>query len=196
MRPMSLTERGVAPGGIDVAKLLAREATIEGHSPLRLPDYAEEICASGLPGLRGIRPAALGLQLDSYLARIVDRDLPEEGVLVRRPQSLMAWLTAYAAATSTPASYTAILGAATAGETDKPSRAATQTYRDLLARIWVLDPRRWPRWPGSRPGQSISCSTRRWRPVSSTSPPRNCSAVPRARGRSWGSSSRPWSPCA
>ncbi len=52
----------------------------------------------------------------------------------------MAWLTAYAAATSTPASYTAILGAATAGETDKPSRAATQTYRDLLARIWVLDP--------------------------------------------------------
>ena len=140
MRPMSLTERGVAPGGIDVAKLLEREATIEGHSPLRLPDYAEEICASGLPGLRGIRPAALGLQLDSYLARIVDRDLPEEGVLVRRPQALMAWLTAYAAATSTPASYTAILGAATAGETDKPSRAATQTYRDLLARIWVLDP--------------------------------------------------------
>jgi len=51
---MSLTERGVAPGGIDVAKLLKREATIEGHSPLRLPDYAEEICASGLPGLRGI----------------------------------------------------------------------------------------------------------------------------------------------
>ena len=52
----------------------------------------------------------------------------------------MAWLTAYAAATSTTASYAAILGAATACETDKPSRGATQTYRDLLARIWVLNP--------------------------------------------------------
>lgn len=140
MRPMSLTERGVAPGGIDIAALISGEAKIEGQSPLSLSDYVEEICASGLPGLRGMRPAALRLQLDSYLARIVDRDLPEEGMTVRRPQALRAWLAAYAAASSTTASYSAILEAATASESDKPSRSATQAYRDILSRIWVLDP--------------------------------------------------------
>lgn len=140
MRPMSLTERGVAPGGIDIAALMAGESKITGRCPLKLCDYAEEICASGFPGLRGIRPASLGLQLDSYLARIIDRDLPEEGISIRRPQTLRAWLTAYAAATATTASYSTILDAATAGENPKPNRTTTQTYRDLLSRIWVLDP--------------------------------------------------------
>ncbi|MDO5067765.1 MAG: DUF4143 domain-containing protein [Propionibacteriaceae bacterium] len=147
MRPMSLTERGVAPGGIDIAALLEGGAAIEGHSPLGLPDYVEEICASGLPGLRGMRPAAHRLQLDSYLARIVDRDLPEEGLTVRRPQALTDWLRAYAAASSTTASYTAILEAAASGQTDKPSRRTTESYRTLLNRIWVLDPV--PGWTSS-----------------------------------------------
>lgn len=140
MQPMSLTERGVAPGGIGLADLFERKARVEGRTTLTLADYATEICASGLPGLRGMRPTALNLQLDSYLTHIVDRDLPEEGLTVRRPQALMAWLRAYAAATSTTASYTAILAAATPGDADKPSRDTTQTYRDLLSRIWVLDP--------------------------------------------------------
>ena len=49
-------------------------------------------------------------------------------------------MRAYAAASSTTASYTAILNAATAGLTDKPARSTTENYRDLLSQIRVLDP--------------------------------------------------------
>ncbi|MCX4093109.1 DUF4143 domain-containing protein [Nocardia sp. alder85J] len=53
---------------------------------------------------------------------------------------MRAWLTAYAAATATTASYTTILDAATSGETDKPSKSTTTMYRDVLSQLWLLDP--------------------------------------------------------
>ena len=49
-------------------------------------------------------------------------------------------MRAYAAASSTTSSYTAILNAATAGVADKPARSTTENYRDLLSQIRVLDP--------------------------------------------------------
>lgn len=86
-------------------------------------------------------------QLDSYVGNIVDRDVPEQGVQVRHPDVMKDWLRAYAAATSTTASYTEILNAAAAGVTDKPDRSTTTSYRDTLTRIWVLDPV--PAWTAS-----------------------------------------------
>lgn len=59
---------------------------------------------------------------------------------MRRPEALRAWLAAYAAATSTDASYTAILNAATPGEGDKPARQTAEIYRQHLVRIFLLDP--------------------------------------------------------
>jgi predicted AAA+ superfamily ATPase len=52
----------------------------------------------------------------------------------------LGWLRAYAAATSTTASYTAVLDAATAGVSDKPARSTTIAYRDVLTQLWLLDP--------------------------------------------------------
>ncbi|MFC2624518.1 MAG: hypothetical protein ACFN0W_08020 [Propionibacterium acidifaciens] len=80
------------------------------------------------------------VQLDSYVERIIDRDIPEQGGSIRRPESLRAWLRAYAAATSTTASHPTIRNAATAGDSDEPARSTPQAHRDLLARIRVLDP--------------------------------------------------------
>ncbi|MDR1393196.1 MAG: hypothetical protein LBJ62_04420 [Bifidobacteriaceae bacterium] len=37
--------------------------------------------------------------IGSYIEQITERDIPELGADVRRPAELMAWLTAYAAAT-------------------------------------------------------------------------------------------------
>lgn len=148
MRPMTLTERGVAPGGLSLASLLQGTAPkLSGDSPLRLSDYVAEIVASGFPGLRGLSSRALRAQLDGYIRNVVDRDIPEQGLQVRRPDVLLDWLRAYAAATSTTASYTEILNAATAGVDDKPSRATTTIYRDILQQIWVLDPI--PAWTAS-----------------------------------------------
>jgi len=113
---------------------------IGGDSSLALPDYVEEILASGFPGIRSLPERARRAQLDGYLARIVDRDFPEQGHRVRRPATLRAWLTAYAAATATNASYNTILNAATPGEGDKPAKTTVIGYRDVLTRLWLLDP--------------------------------------------------------
>lgn len=149
MRPMSLTERGAAPGGLRLTDLFAGASGYTAESPLGLTDYVEEITASGLPGIRGLPPRLRRIQLDSYITRIVDRDLEEQGALLRRAQTLRNWMRAYAAASSTTASYTAILNAATAGLTDKPARSTTENYRDLLSQIRVLDPV--PAWTAALP---------------------------------------------
>ena len=103
-------------------------------------DYTEEILASGLPGLRSLPGRPRRLQLEGYLERVVDRDIPDDaGVVIRNPAALRRWMAAYAAASSTTATFETIRDAATAGNEGKPSRNATQAYRDALARVWVLD---------------------------------------------------------
>src|SRR5690606_13921024 len=94
----------------------------------------------GFPGIRDLPELPRQTQLDSYLARIVEHELPDAGAVVRRPAALRAWLTAYGAAAATDASYTSILDAATAGETDKPARQTVAAYREHLVRLFVLDP--------------------------------------------------------
>jgi len=141
MRPMTLPERGVCRPSVSLTDLLTGERpSVSGRCDLRLPDYAQEILASGLPGIRQdpaqLRPATI----ESYIDELLDRDVPELGATVRRPQALRAWLTAYAAASATTTSYTKILDAATPGESDKPSRSTAEAYRAILERIWLLDP--------------------------------------------------------
>ena len=72
--------------------------------------------------------------------QIVEHDIPQAGGLVRRPVALRGWLAAYGAATATTAAYAAIARAATPGEDSTPAKETTMAYRDLLQRIWVLDP--------------------------------------------------------
>ena len=59
---------------------------------------------------------------------------------MRKPDAMLGWLRAYAAATSTTAGYTSVLDAATAGVSDKPARSTTAAYRDVLTQLWLLDP--------------------------------------------------------
>lgn len=149
MRPMSLAERGTAEPSVSLGHLLTgRRADVLGGSPLTLPDYAEEIVRSGFPAIRTLPDRARRAQLDGYLARIVERDFPEQGYPVRRPATLRAWLAAYAGATSTTSSYSAILDAATPGDHDKPAKTTTIAYRDVLTQLWLLDPV--PGWSTSR----------------------------------------------
>jgi predicted AAA+ superfamily ATPase len=141
MRPMSLAERAVATPTVSLAELLSGvRRPLGGSSDFTLVDYANEIVRSGFPGVRVLAARALRAQLDGYLARIVERDFPEQGHLVRRPGTLRAWLAAYASATATTASYNAILDAATPGEADKPAKTTTIAYRDVLTQLWLLDP--------------------------------------------------------
>jgi uncharacterized protein len=141
MRPMSLAERLRPQGAISLRSLLAGERPdIDGSADMDASQYTEEIIRSGFPAIRDAPSRARRAQLDGYLARIVEHDFPEQGHLVRRPATLRAWLTAYAAATATTASYSAILKAATPGEGTQPAKSTTASYRDVLSQIWLLDP--------------------------------------------------------
>ena len=68
------------------------------------------------------------------------RDFDELGHRVRNEGALRRWLTAYAAATSTAASYDTIRDAASSGESDKPAKSTTGPYRRILEQLWMIEP--------------------------------------------------------
>jgi predicted AAA+ superfamily ATPase len=142
MRPQSLMERGLATPTVGLGAMLSGgHPAIEGSCQCRLPEYANEIAASGFPGLRAFTGRALRAQLTGYVARIVDRDFEDEaGRDVRRPDSLRRWLRAYAAATSTTATYNKIRDAATAHNQDAIAKDTAMGYREVLGRLWILEP--------------------------------------------------------
>lgn len=140
MRPLSLAERGFT-ASVSLAELLTgSRPEIAGTTPVVLDDYVAEILAGGFPGMRGRTDRQLRAALDGYLDRVIDRDFPEQGMTLRRPDTLRAWMRAYAAATSTTASFETIRAAATPGVGNKPSLTTTLPRRDLLTRLWILDP--------------------------------------------------------
>jgi len=140
MRPLALSER-LQSATVSLAALLSGEqAPVSGSTDVALADYTEEVLASGLPGLRSLSGRARRRQLEGYVDQVVDRDIPDEtGVGIRNPEALRRWMVAYAAATSTTASFETVRDAASAGHDDKPSKKTTQVYRDALARVWMLD---------------------------------------------------------
>jgi predicted AAA+ superfamily ATPase len=140
MRPLSLVERGFA-ASVSLAELLdGSRPDVSGATPVTLVDYVTEILSGGFPGMRGPNDRQLRATLDGYLERVVDRDFPEQGFAPRRPDRLRAWMRAYAAASSTTASFESIRDAATPGVGNKPSLTTTLPWRDILTRLWILDP--------------------------------------------------------
>lgn len=140
MRPLALSERSLQRPSVSLRELLdGQRPPVEGRTGLRADDYVQEILRSGFPGFRHLSGRPLRAQLDGYLDRIIDRDFPELGHQIRNPAALRRWMTAYAAASSTTASFETIRDAATGGEGEKPAKTTTQPYRDVLERLWVVD---------------------------------------------------------
>jgi len=149
MRPLSLAERSSEEPTVSLRALLGGERPpVSGGTSWTLEDYVDEILRSGLPGLRDLSGRALRAQLDGYLRRIVDRDFEELGHPLRNPDGLLRWMTAYAAAASSTTTFEKIRDAATGGQGEKPARTATKPYRDILERLWIVDPV--PAWAPTR----------------------------------------------
>ena len=138
---MALHERGLVSPTVSVEGLLnGTQGAISGTSELTLTDYASAITSSGLPGIMTAAPRLRRRLLDTYLQRVIDRDLPDQGFAVRRPEVLRRWLAAYAAASSTTTAYSRLLDATTAGDGTQPAKTTTLAYRDHLTNLWLLDP--------------------------------------------------------
>lgn len=138
MRPLSLAERQRENPTVSLSSLLAGNAEpIDGHTDLGLEDYVDEILASGLPGIRTSDASTHAVQLDSYLSYALSHEVPALGAVVRRPRALEAWLRAYAAASSTSASFEKIADAVAKGV--RPTRVTIGDYREALSQLWLLD---------------------------------------------------------
>lgn len=149
MRPLSLAERWPDTATVSLGDLLSGERRpVAGVSPFGLADYVDEMFRSGFPGLRDLPGRLRQAQLDGYVQRIIDKDFPDLGHQPRNPAALRRWMLAYAAATATTASWETVRDAATGGESDKPARTTVMPYRDVLERLYVLDPV--PGWKPTR----------------------------------------------
>jgi uncharacterized protein len=149
MRPLALSERELSTPTVSLRELLSgSRPEVSGTTDVRLADYAGEIIRSGFPGIRHLRGRALRAQLDGYVTRVVDRDFMEQGHPVRKPQALRRWMAAYAAASSTTTTLEKIRKAATGGEGDVLSKNTVIAYREVLTRLWIVEPV--PGWLPSR----------------------------------------------
>jgi len=149
MRPMSLAERALTKPSVSLASLLSgHRPPIEGSTTVDLATYTNEIVASGFPAIRASTGRVLRSQLDGYLDRIVEHDFAAAGLRVRNPVALRRWMTAFAAATSTTASYETIRDASSAGQNDKPAKTTTGPYRATLEQLWMIE--EVPAWTPSR----------------------------------------------
>ncbi len=149
MRALALSERKIATPTVSFTELIGgKRPQVFGDTTVGLVEYVEEIVRSGFPGMRHLSGRALRAQLDGYLMRIVDRDFKEQGLNIRNPEGLRRWMAAYAAATSTTASFETIRDAATSGEGSKPAKSTVQPYKEILERLWILEPI--PAWVPSR----------------------------------------------
>jgi uncharacterized protein len=141
MHPLTLPERGVETPTVSLSTLLTgARPVLAGRTQVGLEEYTDEILTGGFPGMRFPSGRAQRAALDGYLDRIVDADLAEIGVEVRNPRTVARWLSAYAAAVSTTASYETIRRAAAAGDGTAPAKSTTIPYRDALERLWIVDP--------------------------------------------------------
>ncbi|GFZ78299.1 ATP-binding protein [Nesterenkonia alkaliphila] len=141
MRPMALYERGAVAPVVSLRALLEGKAgKISGASSVTAADYYRAIVQSGFPDLQRLSERQASRAVGTYIQRIIDQDLPEQGFSVRRPETLRRWMAAYAAASSTTATYSTILDATTSGDGHQPAKTTTIAYRDHLRQLWLLDP--------------------------------------------------------
>ena len=148
MRPLSIAEREIERPTVSLGRLLDGSANIEGETAIGINDYAKELMKSGFPAIRTLTGRALRVALDGYIERIIDADVKEVGLSIRKPASLKSWITAYAAATATTASWETIRDAANSGSNEPPAKSTVIPYRDALTRLRILD--ELPAWTPSQ----------------------------------------------
>ena len=149
MHPMSLSERGIAQPTVPLSDLLSGERPkVAGATSVTVGDYAAEIVNSGFPDIRRHAGRAHRAHLDGYLNLVLERDINEQGRVLRNRSALRRWLTAYAAASSTCTSFEKIRSAATSDQDEKPAKTTTAPYRDALEQMWIVE--EVPAWSPSK----------------------------------------------
>lgn len=140
MRPYSVQERQMSQQYVSVTKLLDDsnyQAT--GFTDQKLDNYLDEIFRSGFPGIRNKSPKARELLIRDYVNNIIQHDFEENGFTVKEPETLRAWLKAFAASIGTTTSYKKIIDTALANNEQTPSRPTADFFREALKILYIID---------------------------------------------------------
>ena len=128
--------------------LRGAKADLGGDTDITVDDYTTEIVRSGFPAIRRHSGRLLRAALDGYLDRVAERDTADVDHPIRDTGALRRRLTAYAAATSTAATFETARDAASAGQSHKPARSTAQPYRATLKQLWLIEEA--PAWRPTR----------------------------------------------
>ena len=141
MRPLSIEERELDVAKVRLSHLLEGNIaeTFTYQTEITLDHYLDEIFNSGFPGIRFEPERFRARSIGSYIDNIIHHDLLEQEIKVRKPQSMKAWLTSYAAATATNASGATIAEAAFSDGDGAASANTIQAYKEILQGIGVIE---------------------------------------------------------
>lgn len=136
MRPMSLAERNPELVRVSLSELF--DAKI---APFNLEidrnHHQLEIFRSGFPALYNSSEGDRDQQLQNYVTLIVQKELREYGMLIRKPQLLLSWIQALAFASSTTISRTKLLARVFTG--DQPDSRTVGAYTEALTGLFITD---------------------------------------------------------
>ena len=141
MRPYSIEERKMSDEYIRISHLFNGSNTdkINGKTDKNITHYLDEIFKSGFPGIRNKAERTRKLLLSSYTTNIVEHEFSENGFTVKKPESLLAWMKAYAASIGTTTNFQTIIDAAMANNSEAPSRPTANNYREALKILYIID---------------------------------------------------------
>lgn len=140
MRPYSVQERQMSKQYVSVGKLLTDpNYQAMGFTDQKLDDYLDEIFRSGFPGIRSKSLKARKLLIRDYVNNIIRHDFEENGFTVKKPETLRAWLKAFAASIATTTSYKKIIDTALANNEQTPSRPTADFFRETLKILYIID---------------------------------------------------------
>ncbi|MGX7200255.1 ATP-binding protein [Enterococcus nangangensis] len=141
MRPYSVEERKMSNEYIRVSDFIKNPdlENISGKTDVTITQYMDEIFRSGFPGIRQKNEVARNLLLRDYITNIIDHEFSENGFVIKKPQSLLAWMKAYAASVGTTTSFQTIINTAMSQNTEAPSRPTANSYREALEILYIID---------------------------------------------------------
>jgi len=141
MRPFSIEEREMSKEYISLKKLFDKTSykSLYIQTDLNINDYLDEIYLSGFPGIRDKPKKIINRLLTEYSENIVTHEFEENGIMIKKPASLMAWLKSYASVVATPAAYQTILDISMNNNLETPNRVTANFYKEALEMLNIVE---------------------------------------------------------
>jgi predicted AAA+ superfamily ATPase len=142
MRPYTVQERHMSDVTISLSDIIAKKVTLRDYTDVEAPSmkaYLDEIFKSGLPGIRQYPDVIRDVQMSGYVDNLLMHEFEENGIEIRRPQLLKAWLEVYATAMATATKYSTLLEAVSSKTGRQMDARTATTYRELLQTFFIID---------------------------------------------------------